>query len=77
MGFHFYADDTQLYLSFYSLYGDDQASSVAQIESCVRDIDRWIACNKVKLKRDKSCLLLVLSTLTTYELALHLQLERI
>ena len=40
LGFHFYADDTQLYLSFNSLDGDDQASSVAQIESCVRDIDR-------------------------------------
>ena len=25
MGYHFYADDTQLYLSFSSLSGDDQA----------------------------------------------------
>ena len=40
MGYHFYADDTQLYLSFNSLSGDDQACSVSQVESCVRDIDR-------------------------------------
>ena len=40
LGFHFYANDTQLYLTFNSLDGDDQTSSVAQIESCVRDIDR-------------------------------------
>ena len=31
MGFHFYTDDTQLYLSFNSLDGDDQVSSVTQI----------------------------------------------
>ena len=29
MGYHFYADDTQLYLSFNSLSGDDQAYSVS------------------------------------------------
>ena len=33
MGYHFYADDTQLYLSFNSLSGDDQAYSVSQVES--------------------------------------------
>ena len=30
MGYHFYADDTQLYLSFSSLSGNDQAYSVAR-----------------------------------------------
>ena len=53
MGFRFYVDDTQLYLSFNSLHGDDQVSLVAHIESCVRDIDRWMARNKLKLNRDK------------------------
>ena len=37
MGFHFYADDTQLYLSFNSLSSDDQASSVAWVEFCERN----------------------------------------
>ena len=59
MGFHFYADDTQLYLSFSSLDGDDQVSSVAQIESCVRDIELWMARNKLKLNRDKTELLVI------------------
>ena len=61
MGYHFYADDTQLYLSFSSLSGDDQAYSVAQVESCVRDIDRWMSCNKLKLNRDKTELLVISS----------------
>ena len=43
MSFHFDTDNTQLYLSFSSLDGDDQVSSVAQIEYCVRDIDLWMA----------------------------------
>ena len=61
MGYHFYAADTQLYLSFNSLSGDDKAYSVAQVESCVRDIDRWMSCNKVKLNRDKTELLVISS----------------
>ena len=61
MGYHFYADDTQLYLSFNSLSGDDQAYSVAQVESCVRDIDRWMSCNKRKFNRDKTELLVISS----------------
>ena len=55
MGYHF------LYLSFNSLSGDDQAYSVAQVESCVRDIDRWMCCNKLKLNRDKTELLVISS----------------
>jgi len=61
MGYHFYADDTQLYLSFNSLRGDDQAYSVSQVESCVRDIDRWMSCNKLKLNRVKTELLVISS----------------
>lgn len=32
MGFHYCTDDTQLYMSFSSLDGDDQAHSVDEIE---------------------------------------------
>ena len=42
MGFHFYADHTQLYLSFNSLSADCQASSVSRVESLVREIDNWM-----------------------------------
>ena len=61
MGFHFYADDIQLYLSFNSLGGDDQACSVARVEFCVREIDNWMTRNKLKLNRDKTQLLVVSS----------------
>ena len=59
MGFHFYADDTQLYLSFNSLDGDDQVSSVAQIEFCVRDTDHWMMHSKPKLNRDETELFVI------------------
>ena len=61
MGFHFYADDTQSYLSFNFLEGNEQASSVAQIEAGVRAIDRWMAstCNKLKLNGGKTELIVI------------------
>ena len=49
MGFHFYADDTQLYLSFNTLSEEDRVCCVAQVESCVTEIDHWMASNKLKL----------------------------
>ena len=61
MGFHFYADDTQLYLSFNSLSADYQVSSVSRVESCVREIDNWMTRNKLKLNRDKTELLVISS----------------
>ena len=61
MGYPFYADDTQLYLSFNFLSGDDQGYSVAQVESCVGDIDYWMSCDKLKLNRDKTKLLIISS----------------
>ena len=57
MGFLFYTDDAQLYLSFNSLDGNDQISLVAETESCVPDINRWMARNKLKLNRNKTELL--------------------
>ena len=61
MGFHFYADDSQLYLSFDSRSGVAQASGVAQIEACASDIDNWMKVNKLKLNSDKSELLVISS----------------
>lgn len=61
MGFHFYADDTQLYPSFNSLDGDDQGSSVAQIEFCVQATDHWMLHSKPKLNRDETELFVISS----------------
>ena len=48
MYFHFYADDTQLYLSFETSSFDDMVSSKAKLEACVHDIDSWMPINKLK-----------------------------
>ena len=61
MGFHFYVDDTQLYLSFDSLSGERQASAVHSIEACASEIDEWMRLNKLKLNSDKSELLVISS----------------
>ena len=54
MGFHFYADDTQLYLYFNTLSEVHQVNSVARVESRVRDINHWMASNNLKLNNDKT-----------------------
>ena len=61
MGFHFYADDTQLYLSFNTLSEEDRVCCVAQVESCVSEIDHWMVNNKLKLNNDKTELLVIIS----------------
>ena len=52
MEFHFYADDTQLYISA----NDDLelTSSIAKIEECLSDLDNWMSLNKLKLNKDKT-----------------------
>jgi len=39
MGYHFYANDTQVYLSFDSWGGDMEALAVSQVGACACDID--------------------------------------
>ena len=57
--YHFYADDTQTYLSF----SPELASSVfTSTEACIKDIFSWMIGNKLSVNRDKieyqfSCLI--------------------
>ena len=61
MQFHFYADDTQLYISF-SVNDDlELTSSIVKIENCLSDLDKWMALNKLKLNKDKTELLCLYS----------------
>ena len=61
MQFHFYADDTQLYISF-SVNDDlELTSSIAKIENCLSDLDKWMTLNKLKLNKDKTELLYLYS----------------
>ena len=59
MSFHLYADDTQLYTTF--VYNDDNhlASTKISIENCLLEIDHWMTCNKLKLNKDKTELLIL------------------
>ena len=53
---HFYADDTQLYLSFDPC---DAHSAMARLKSCLADIRAWMASNFLKLNDEKTELLLI------------------
>jgi len=56
MQYHFYADDTQLYLSFDLC---DAQSAMARLTSCLVDIRAWMADNFLKINDDKTELLLI------------------
>jgi len=47
--FHLYADDTQLYLSFSTSSYAELDSAKQQIETCLSEIDKWMAYNKLKI----------------------------
>ena len=54
--FHFYADDSQLYLAFQSTT-EETLGALVQIETCVKEIEQWMVKNKLKLNGDKTELL--------------------
>ena len=53
---HFYADDSQLYVSFSSR---NAAASLSSIKSCLDSVQLWISGNKLKLNPDKMKFLLI------------------
>ena len=56
MGFHFYADDTQIYMLFNP---SDALQSKSLIEECIQDVQQWVVANKLKLNGDKTELLVL------------------
>ncbi|KAK3754683.1 hypothetical protein QZH41_015382 [Actinostola sp. cb2023] len=57
ISYHMYADDTQIYLTFKSsVLGE---LSRKRVEACVRDIDRWMLYNNLKMNNDKTELLIL------------------
>ena len=52
-GFHcyFYANDTQIYISFYT---ERASSAISIIESCIKDIFSWLVTNKLSANPNKT-----------------------
>ena len=57
--YHFYADDTQLNVSFKSGSDDLLSSAKSSIELCVQEINNWMILNGLKLNEEKTELLLL------------------
>ena len=58
LDFHFYADDSQLYLAFESTT-EGKFGALVQIEMRVKEIDLWMVKNKLKLNGNKTELLVI------------------
>ena len=54
--YHFYADDTQLYMSFIPSSHSDE--TVDKLKNCLTDIKNWMTKNMLKLNTDKTRYLL-------------------
>ena len=56
--YHFYADDTQLYVSFKLGSDDLLCSAKSSVEICVQETNNWMIFNGLKLNEEKTELLL-------------------
>ena len=56
LGYHFYADDSQLYLSIEPLYVHDL---IFNLEQCLNDVKKWMIVNRLKFNDDKTEVMLV------------------
>ena len=61
MNHHFYADDSQIYLSFKPSAAGEPTTSKLRIESCIHDVNNWMSANKLMLNHDKTELLVLLA----------------
>ena len=53
IGYHVYADDTQIYVSF-KCDDPSQAKNNNTINACISDIRRWMILNKLKINDAKT-----------------------
>ena len=71
---HFYADDTQLYLSFFP---ELASSAFTSIETCIKDIFSWKIGNKLSVNPDKTEYLLFNSKNINVPVSINLNLNTI
>jgi len=62
ISYHFYADDTQIYLSFDPSDPSSLHNTLNTVELCVCEIKQWMATNMLKLNDDKTEVLFIAST---------------
>ena len=61
VGYHFYADDTQLYVSL-DLDNEPKCfSSLENLEHCIADIQQWMNQNLLKLNHNKTDIIYIAS----------------
>ena len=58
MNHHFYADDSQIYLSFKPSAAGEPTTSKLRIESCIH-VNNWMSANNLMLNHDKTGLLVL------------------
>ena len=61
IGYHIYADDTQLYVSFDPKSEEDIATAKSRLTNCIAKIRSWMLANKLKLNDSKTELFLIAS----------------
>ena len=61
IGYHIYADDTQLYVSFDPKSEEDIATAKSRLTNCIAEIRSWMLANKLKLNDSKTELFLIAS----------------
>lgn len=59
--YHFYADDTQLYVSFKPQNELAKSNALTLVEHCLTDIEKWMNENMLKLNSDKTEVMLFTS----------------
>jgi hypothetical protein len=59
--YHFYADDTQLYVSFNTRDNTAELEALRCVETCLKDIENWMHQNMLKLNTDKTEVMLFTS----------------
>ena len=64
MQFLFYADDTQLCISFSTNNDFELTNGITKIEECLFDVDKWMSINRLKLNKDKTELFYLFSKYT-------------
>ena len=58
VGFHIYADDTQLYLSMKTTKVEDVVSARIRVEVCLRELNQWMLLSNVRLNNKTELLVL-------------------